>query len=83
MDTKTNTPIVLIPLKHLIASERNVRKTGGESIEDIAASILKHGLIQNLTVIPEVHPKTKDSTGKFEVVVGGRRLAALQKLSKQ
>src|ERR1700756_1318788 len=79
MDTKTNTPIVLIPLKHLIASERNVRKTGGESIEDIAASILKHGLIQNLTVIP----KTKNPTGKFEVVVGGRRLAALQKLSKQ
>src|SRR6516164_6395614 len=79
MDTKTNTPIVLIPLKHLIASERNVRKTGGESIEDIAASILKHGLIQNLTVIP----KTKDPTRKFEVVVGGRRLAALQKLSKQ
>ena len=53
MDTKTNTPIVLIPLKHLIVSERNVRKTGGESIEDIAASILKHGLIQSLTVIPE------------------------------
>jgi ParB family transcriptional regulator, chromosome partitioning protein len=83
MDHKTNTPVVLIPLKNLIASERNVRKTGGESIDDIAASILKHGLIQNLTVIAEIHPKTKAETGKFEVVVGGRRLAAIQKLSKQ
>jgi ParB family chromosome partitioning protein len=40
-------------------------------------------LIQNLTVIAEIHHKTKTETGKFEVVVGGRRLAALQKLSKQ
>jgi ParB-like chromosome segregation protein Spo0J len=36
---------------------------------------VSYGLIQNLTVIPEIDPKTKDPTGKFEVVVGGRRLA--------
>jgi ParB family chromosome partitioning protein len=83
MDHQTNTPVVLIPIKNLIASQRNVRKTGGDSIDDIAASILKHGLIQNLTVIAEIHPKTKTETGKFEVVVGGRRSAALQKLSQQ
>jgi ParB family chromosome partitioning protein len=83
MDYQTNSPVVLITLKNLIASKRNVRKTGGDSIDDIAASILKHGLIRNLTVIAEIHPKTKTETGKFEVVVGGRRLAALQKLSKQ
>jgi hypothetical protein len=29
----------LIPLKNLIASQRNVRKTGGDSIDDIAVSI--------------------------------------------
>jgi len=68
MDTKTNTPIVLIPLKHLIVSERNVRKTGGESIEDIAASILKHGLIQNLTVIPR--PRTQPGSLRLWWVVG-------------
>ena len=42
--------IVSIPLNKLVRSPRNVRKTGGESFEDLAASILAHGLLHNLTV---------------------------------
>lgn len=64
-----------IPLKSLIPSPRNVRKTGGQSIDDLAASIHAHGLLQNLTVI--------DTKKGYEVVAGGRRLAALKQLAKQ
>ena len=53
-------------------SERNVRKTGGESIEDSAASIRAHGLLQNLTVIERRNHKGR-SSGNYEVVAGGRR----------
>lgn len=64
-----------IPLKDLKPSPRNVRKTGGQSIDDLAASIAAHGLLQNLTVI---------EAGKgYEVVAGGRRLSALKLLAKQ
>ena len=44
------TEIVQIPLNKLIASDRNVRKTGGQTIDDIAASIQAHGLLHNLVV---------------------------------
>jgi ParB-like chromosome segregation protein Spo0J len=40
--------IVSIPLNKLFASRLNVRKIGGQSIEDLAASIKAHGLIHNL-----------------------------------
>lgn len=62
-----------VPLSQLRASARNVRKAGGASIDDLAASILAHGLLQNLSVQP--------SGEAFEVVAGGRRLAALQRLA--
>jgi ParB family chromosome partitioning protein len=45
-------------------------------IAELAASIKAHGLLQNLQVRP-------GSRGKYEVVAGGRRLAALQRLAKQ
>jgi ParB family transcriptional regulator, chromosome partitioning protein len=73
--------ILRIPLNKLVRSACNVRKTGGESIDDLAASILAHGLLHNLTVTAQ--SKHDKSTGKFEVVAGARRLAALQKLAKQ
>jgi ParB family chromosome partitioning protein len=67
--------IQMIPLNKLIPSSANVRKTGsGAGIEELAASIAAHGLLQNLQVRPA--PK-----GKFEVVAGGRRLAALKVLA--
>jgi ParB family chromosome partitioning protein len=53
-----------------------VRKTGALiGIEELAASIAAHGLLQNLQVRP-------GEKGKYEVVPGGRRLAELQRLAK-
>lgn len=68
------TDITNIPLNKLTAWEGNVRKTqtkGG--IDDLAASIKAHGLLQSLVVRP--HGK------KFAVAAGGRRLKALQQLA--
>jgi len=64
-----------IPLSQLVPSPRNVRKTGGASVEDLAASIHAHGLLQNLVV-------SADGKGKFLVEAGGRRLQAMQLLLK-
>src|SRR5258708_1420505 len=74
--------IISIPLNKLVRSEHNVRKTGGESSEDLAASILAHGLLHNLTVVEQRNHKGS-SSGKYEVVAGGRRYAALQRLAKE
>jgi ParB family chromosome partitioning protein len=74
--------VISIPLNKLVRSERNVRKTGGESIEDLAASILAHGLLHNLTVVEQRNHKGA-SSGKYEVVAGGRRYDALQRLAKE
>lgn len=74
--------ILLIPLRDLVPSPSNVRKTGGHSIEDLAASIKAEGLLQNLTVIEQKDAKGKH-TGKYEVTAGGRRMRALQLLTKQ
>ena len=72
----TASEVVSIPLNKLVASRLNVRKIGGQSIEDLTASIKAHGLIHNLVV-------TKATKGdKHEVVAGARRLAALNKLAK-
>ena len=69
--------IVSIPLNKLVASPLNVRKTGGLTIEDLAASIQAHGLLHNLVV-------SKATKGdKHQVIAGARRLAALQKLAKE
>ena len=43
--------LILVPLSQLRPSKRNVRKTVGASITDLAASIARVGLLQNLTVI--------------------------------
>jgi len=69
--------IEMIPLNKLVPSPANVRKTGADTgIEELAASITAHGLLQNLRVRP-------GSGGRFEVVAGARRLAALKRLAKQ
>jgi ParB family chromosome partitioning protein len=75
METDMN--IEMIPLNKLVQSPVNVRKTGASmGIDELAASIKAHGLLQNLQVRP-------GAAGKYEVVAGGRRLAALQRLAKQ
>lgn len=69
----------LVPLTQLRSrpSKRNVRKNRRASIPELAASILRVGLLQNLTVICS-------SDGQhYEVVAGGRRLAALKLLAKR
>ncbi|MBE0588271.1 MAG: ParB/RepB/Spo0J family partition protein [Hydrogenophaga sp.] len=67
----------LIALSKLRPSARNVRKSGGTAIPELAASIVRVGLLQNLTVIA-----TPDGE-HFEVVAGKRRLAALKLLAKR
>ena len=68
------TDITNIPLNKLTAWEGNVRKTQNKGIEELAASIEAHGLLQSLVV-------RKDGK-KFAVVAGNRRLAALAALLK-
>jgi ParB family chromosome partitioning protein len=69
--------IEMISLNKLVPSSANVRKTGtGIGIDQLAASISAHGLLQNLQV--RATPR-----GTFEVIAGGRRLAALKLLAKQ
>jgi len=69
--------IQTIALSKLVPSSANVRRTGkNERVEELAASIAAHGLLQNLTVKPT-------GNDRFEVIAGGRRLAALKLLAKQ
>lgn len=77
------TDIVTVPLSKLIASDANMRRTARETgIDELAASIAAHGLLQNLTVRP-ARDGSGEATGKYEVVAGGRRLAALKVLAKR
>jgi len=60
-----------IPLNKLIPWKGNVRKTGaGDRIEELAADIAAHGLLNPLLI-------RKAPRGKFAVVAGGRRHRAL------
>ncbi|GAO21526.1 nuclease [Alicycliphilus sp. B1] len=69
--------LLLIPLSQLRPSSRNVRKSGGTSIPELAASIARVGLLQNLTVVAAPDGE------HYEVVAGRRRLAALKLLVKR
>lgn len=71
--------ITTIALDQLQATNLNVRRTGGLSIDDLAASIAHHGLIHNLVVTPGAAPGN-GGRGGYLVVAGGRRLKALAKL---
>jgi ParB family transcriptional regulator, chromosome partitioning protein len=63
--------IQMIPLNALVPSPANVRKTGSKiGIDELASSIAAHGLLQNLQVRPVADER-------YQVVAGGRRLAAL------
>ncbi|MBT2336662.1 ParB/RepB/Spo0J family partition protein [Variovorax paradoxus] len=69
--------LLLIPLSKLRPSSRNVRKSGGTSIPELASSIARVGLLQNLTVVAAPDGE------HYEVVAGRRRLAALKLLVKR
>ena len=71
--------LMAIPLSMLVPSSKfNVRTTGGMSIPELAASIEAQGLLQNLTAIAQ----GSGDRGRYEVVAGKRRLAALKLLAK-
>lgn len=66
-----------IPLNRLVASAANVRRIRATTgVSELADSIEAHGLIHNLTV-------RKAKKGKYEVVAGARRHAALCLLAKE
>ncbi len=71
--------LILVPLSRLVLrpTGRNVRKTPRMSIPELAASIQHVGLLQNLIVIAAADGE------HYEVVAGGRRLAALKLLAKK
>nr|WP_296337629.1 ParB/RepB/Spo0J family partition protein [uncultured Acidovorax sp.] len=76
--------MILVPLSRLVSrpTGRNVRKTVPRmSIPELAASIQRVGLLQNLIVIPAA--QREEGGEHYEVVAGGRRLAALKLLAKK
>ncbi|WP_111734314.1 ParB/RepB/Spo0J family partition protein [Roseovarius amoyensis] len=72
-----------IPFNKLVLSQSNVRRVkAGISVEELAESIARRGLIQSLHVRPELDAEGQE-TGLFEVPAGGRRYRALELLVKQ
>jgi ParB family chromosome partitioning protein len=72
-----------IPLNKLKPSPANVRKTGADvGLEEFAASIAAHGLLQPLVVIPELNGEGAES-GSYLVTAGERRRKALCLLARQ
>ena len=72
-----------IPFNKLVLSQSNVRRVkAGISVEELADSIARRGLIQSLHVRPVIDAEGKE-TGMFEVPAGGRRFRALELLVKQ
>jgi len=72
-----------IPFHNLVLSQSNVRRVkAGISVDELAESIARRGLIQSLHVRPVIGEDGAE-TGKFEVPAGGRRYRALEHLVKQ
>ncbi|HJU26241.1 MAG TPA: ParB/RepB/Spo0J family partition protein, partial [Rhodanobacteraceae bacterium] len=71
--------LILVPLSQLLPrrSKRNARTTPRVSIPELAASIARVGLLQNLIVIAAADGE------RYEVVAGDRRLTALRLLAKK
>ena len=66
---------ITIPLNLLQISPLNARKTPPRATEqaELAASIVAHGLLENLIVCPT-------DTDRYDVLAGGRRLTVMQNL---
>ena len=78
----TNPVIRPIPLSQLEPSPENVRKTpaSGNALAEFTASIAAHGLIGSLVV--QSGAPGPDGAGRYPVIAGGRRLAALNALAR-
>lgn len=73
-NTENTTESRLIAASLLAKSPLNARRTVSNSgIEELKASILAHGLMQNLVV-------TESGDGVYHVIAGGRRLQAIHSL---
>ena len=72
-----------IPLDRLELSPANVRRTqaGKSAFAELKASIVAHGLLENLVVRPL--GAGEDGTDRYAVIAGGRRLAALADLAAE
>lgn len=75
--------VQMIPFDKLVLSQANVRKRKGNvSIDDLATDIARRGLLQALSVRPEVDAEGSP-TGRFHIPAGGRRYRALELLVKR
>ena len=72
-----------IPLSQLELSSDNVRKTPADAsaFTELKASIAAHGLLENL--IARSMGPSPDGIGRYAVIAGGRRLAAMQALAAE
>ena len=72
-----------IPLSQLELSPDNVRKTPADTsaFTELKASIAAHGLLENL--IARAMEPSADGIGRYTVIAGGRRLAAMQALAAE
>ena len=72
-----------IPLSRLELSSDNVRKTPADAsaFTELKASIAAHGLLENL--IARYMGPSPDGIGRYAVIAGGRRLAAMQALAAE
>ena len=68
-----------IPLSRLELSPDNVHKTPADAsaFTELKASIAAHGLLENLIA------RSTDGPGRYAVIAGGRRLAAMQALAAE
>jgi ParB family chromosome partitioning protein len=65
-----------LPVSGLKLCEGNVRRGSKGDLDQLAADILAHGLIQNLV-------GRRDGDGSVRIIAGGRRLRAMQQLVKR
>jgi ParB family chromosome partitioning protein len=73
-------PIDMVPVSKLSVSARNVRRTPSAlGFDSLKADIAARGVLQNLVAVP-VKGRRK---GQYEVMAGGRRLAAVQALVEE
>ena len=70
---KDNNKIVMIPRSLLTPHPDNPRKDLGD-LKELADSIAEHGIMQNLTVVPEGDGLV--DSGEYKILIGHRRFAA-------
>jgi len=70
--------VVEVPIDKLIISPYNVREDPERDVNILVESIREVGLLQPLTV-----RRSKKYPGKYEVIIGARRLTAIKKLRER